>query len=237
MKRCALMLLLAAPLPAHAQRAAVPLAKRGVDMVKIKDGPRLLGAIANRGQKVLSFAVERAWLKKHFPQFLEQQQQRELREIGQAEAQQLERLREWRERRRADVGLKVFLDESIQRLEKRRAEQAARVAQQQPLTTQMLMLSILVEQVERSYVQPRERKQVVLVSWRERLANASERSVNSLVRELKEKEIEFAGQPIDLSSRLPTRPLDSRQWARRVALVEYLSRGNTGGFHKRIHRL
>lgn len=200
---------------------AAPLTESGVDLVVVKGGPRLLGAILERSPDGgVSIAVERAWLKTTHPRFFEQVARDEEAERQRGLVELRERLAAWIKRRADAEELLFFVKKEAARVDEAlpKPDIAAKTS------PQFMLLEFPRERIERIYAQPASRKQVALVAWRERLPNVEHQSVTSLARSLKKQGIDPAAELVDLSSELPRRSQDDREWAARVAIVEYMYR-------------
>lgn len=209
-----LLFCLNGPLPAAPPRSAV--AKLGVDLVSVKDGPRLRGAVLNRSSDgTILIAVQRKWLQEIYPEFYAEEARVESETRVRDQETLLNRIRDWIKDRADAADLVFFLNKELERLEK-----AAKDAKKKD-ETQFMLLEFPAKQVTRAYIQPRARKQVVLVAWRERLDDPERRPISELARELNRKGIDPAEEVIDLSDRLPVRGQSEREWSARQAVVEY----------------
>jgi hypothetical protein len=66
-----------------------------------------------------------------------------------------------------------------------------------------------------------DQRKIALFAWNERLAKVETRGAASLNKELVDKGIKLDGPPPELTDRLSARPQDVREWATRMALLEY----------------
>ncbi len=214
------ILLVIACLPSTlAGQVDVPLNQLGVDVVTLADGRQLRGGIYSQDKrKNLVLAVERAWLKTALPEYYAQQLELEKQREEKIREQILPRLEAWIERRQESKQLLLYLEEQHERLstpvalDQRRGEEP-----------EFIFIELGTRDVQRTYIQPAERRQVAMVGWQERLEDVSTRSVMSLAEELKENGIpDIAQQRVDLSFQLPPLPDDQRHWAVRMAIIEYL---------------
>ena len=217
---CGLALLsLCVPSPAVAQKKSASLKQLGVDVVSIKDGPRLRGAVLSRDKAGnVTMAVDRDWLKQASAEFHDEFAGRERKETCRSLTQLQDQTKAWLERRPDDGELQFYLNNQLKRLEK---EAAALDDKSKSSPPQFMTVRIPADQVKRLYRQPRARKQVALVAWSERLANVETTSVSELARALRKEGIEPNTQEVDLSDRLASAPQNDRQWAARMAIVEY----------------
>lgn len=217
------LVMLAIGTACRAQTTALPLTELGVDLVAVKGGPRLLGAILERTPDgTVRIAIQREWLQAANVRFFEKCVQDEAVATRDSVAQLRERLDAWKKRRADDAELLLFLKQESTRVEQWLAQ--ADPPAQRPVP-QFLLLEFPKTRVERIYVQPASRKQLALVAWRERLANVENQSVSSLARNLRKQGVnDPAAQRVDLSERLPSRPQDEKEWAARMAVVEYAYR-------------
>jgi len=207
------------------QKPSQPPTRLGVDVVSLRGGPQLYGAVTYQNDQVLRMAVERVWLEKTYPKFFEQQIKIEKAEAIVAARKLKERIDLWKESRANDENLVLFLDREIQRL--KAAWQASQQNAEAP--AQFVIVEVPRDRVRSLYLQPAERKQVALLAWRERLDRVTTRTATNLAMELKERGVEAPQQPVDLSDRLPTNQLQSdRAWAAKVALIEYRLRKKVG---------
>ena len=81
-----------------------------VDLVQVRKGPRLLGAVLNRNRLGdVTVAVEREWLRRAESRFFAEQTARESEEGQIAWRELLERLEAWREARQGEERLLDFI--------------------------------------------------------------------------------------------------------------------------------
>lgn len=197
----------------------LPVSQLGVDVVTLADGQQLRGVVYSRSKRgELVLAVDRSWLKEALPPFYSRQQQLEKQRQEQIREQILPRLDAWIKRREGNRQLLLYLEEQRKRLSQPAGDNPPRAVE-----PGFIFVELAARDVRRTFVQPVERKQVAMVAWQEQLVNVSTRTVTSLAGELKEREVvDIAGQRVNLSFQLPPLPDDARQWAVRMAIVEYL---------------
>jgi len=205
--------------PAGVAQENTPLNRLGVDVVTLADGQQLRGVVYSRQKGGgLVLAVERSWLEATLPEFYSQQQELEKQRLEKIREQILPRLDAWIKRREENRQLLLYLEEQRKRLSQPAGENPRRAVE-----PGFIFVELVARDVRRTYVQPVDRKQVAMVAWQEQLENVSGRTAASLAGELKEKEVvDIVGQQVDLSFQLPPLPDDDRQWAVRVAIIEYL---------------
>ncbi len=205
--------------PAVAQKKSASLTQLGVDVVSIKDGPRLRGAVLNRDNAGnVTMAVDRAWLKQASAEFHEELAELEHMETRRVLTQLQGRIEAWLERRPDDGELQIYLNDQLKRLKK---EVAALDDESKSSPPQFMIVRVPTDRVKRIYMQPRARKQIAMVAWGERFADVETSSVSDLARTLRKQGIEPNTVPVDLSDRLPPSAQNDRQWAARMAVVEY----------------
>lgn len=204
------------PLAARPPRSAA--ARLGVDLVSIRGGARLRGAVVRRdADGALVMAVTRDWLKTAHPELLAAQEAQEATERKAALTVLRDRIQTWLEERKDQQRLAFFLKQELERVE----SELERFDEQPALPTQFVLLSIPAADVVRVLVQPAKRKQVALLAWRERLPDVETSSVEDLERALAERNVDVTADVVDLSDRLPPQPQDEREWAARQAICEY----------------
>ncbi len=192
------------------------LTKLGVDLVSVKDGPRLRGAVLNRSSDAtILMAVQRGWLREVFPDFYAEKARLDKESQVRDQETLMIRIREWMKGRAKDADLVFFLKKELERLGKVAKDDAKKKE------TQFILLEIPAKQIARVYIQPRLRKQIVLIAWRDRLDDPERRPIAELARELARKGIDPTKEVIDLSDRLPPRGQSEHEWAARKAVVEY----------------
>lgn len=213
--------------------AAPPVAVRdqAVDLLTLAGGERLLGMLVGPpdsnaagggvgpGGGTVVFLVERAWLQKRQAALYRQTTKDEAKLRREALEQLRARLTEWRQRRAEPRVLAGFLDRRIADVEKQLA--AAGDAAHAPEPSQLLLLEVPVKRIRQSFVQPADRRRLLGLAWEERLANVEGRSAAELTAELRERKVDLDLAQPDISDRLPMLPQSDRQWAAKVALVEF----------------
>ena len=204
---------------ARAQPSSIPLSQRGLDLVALRSGPSLVGAIAgNAPDGSLRVVVERGWLEAAHPKLYQHVVEEETQTTRRVLEELLPRITRWKERRPDEQNLTAFLT-----LEEQRVRKALDELDDAPATnkTQLVWLALTPADIRRVVRQPPERRQIALLAWRERLPDVPTASANSLERTLRERGVEITAEQVDLSDRLPPLPQDEREWAARVALVEH----------------
>lgn len=209
---------LSAASPAFAE--PIPTRLRAIDMLALKDGTRLYGAVLSRtkdGTTVM--AVQRAWLKANAKKLYDQTAAAELQRIRSAPQVRLQRLRDWIAERAGEKDLLPFLKSELKRLRESAAKPQTAVG---PITAQFMVLTIAGKDVRGGFRQSPQHRRVALLAWKERLKNVESRSAASLAKELRESGKPFGPKSADLSGRLPKSPAETeRQWAARKAIVEF----------------
>lgn len=215
MSRVLLILLLSC---STARSAELPLAQLAVDMVKVKNGPRLLGAVARRDQQQLTIAVQREWLKARFPEYFQQQTRQEQQLQFKSRELLLKRIDDWK-LQASDSELLKFLEEERERVQQELTDLKANPAE---VTTQFLLITLTVDQVQSLVMAEPERKQWALLAWKAQLPDVEGSTAGKLQRLLKEQNITDLTQMVDLSDRVPKGGTleTEQQWAARRALVE-----------------
>jgi hypothetical protein len=204
--------------PAHAEKIRVN--QQAADLVVLKDGTRLQGAVVARGKDgALTVAIQREWLKKHAAGFYAAAVREEQRRIAEAPIKRLERIRDWLKQRAGEKDLAPFLKSELARLEKVPAKPQAAAAN---AATQLMLVVVPGKDVKGGFRQPAAHRQVLLLAWRERLKDVERRRAADLAKELRDSGTRFDGRPVDLSDRLPKSAFESdAQWAARKAVVEF----------------
>jgi hypothetical protein len=187
-----------------------------VDLVKLKSGTTLRGAIARSGPDgSLTMAVARDWLRTASPALF-------AREAG-AEASvrraALEQLRDRLNQEQAglpeDSRLAAFLRSERKRVEKLLAPTAA------PGNLQFVWLEVTKPEIAKIKPAGAGNRRIAAWSWYERLAHVESRDANDLARQLQRTGIDPAQPLPDLSDRFPLRKQDDREWRARMAVVVY----------------
>jgi hypothetical protein len=202
------------------QAAPVAIADRAVDMVSLVGGEQVLGmfvAPPTDGSVVLY--VSREWLQKRQPALYRKVTAGEDDRRKQALQQYIDRLKEWRSRRAEPKLLNNFIERSIRDVQtKLKALNEANV-QSEP--SQLLILEFPAAQVRRQFAQPPVARRLLGLAWEARLTNAEELSAAALSEQLKEREVDVEHATPDLTDRFEIVPLSDRQWAAKVALIEF----------------
>ncbi|MCH8830683.1 MAG: hypothetical protein IID45_13990, partial [Planctomycetes bacterium] len=197
----------------------VPIAQRGVDLVVVKGGPHLYGAIVSRDRNgTLTVAVRREWLKSQAPKYFAAALKAETARVATRESKAVERIDVWLKERADEPALIPFLQKEKKRLQ---ALAAKRVRALDTSKFSFMLVRVSKAQIRSGFRQTRQRKQIALLAWREKLADPESRSVRDLFGELRKRGVDVSAGPVDLSDRLPPSPESQRSWAARQAIVEY----------------
>jgi hypothetical protein len=187
-----------------------------VDMVTLKSGKRLRGAIVHSSQDgSLTMAVSRNWLRKTSPDLYEKRTKIEANVRLAALKQLRDRIDQSRAGVPDDSRLAAFLRSERKRTERMLLETAPHDDRQ------FIWLDLTNKEVAKIRPASGSNRRIAGWSWYERLANVEIRDWNELADELRQKGIN-SDQPLpDLSDRFPIRLQDDREWRARFALVVY----------------
>ncbi|MBS0267136.1 MAG: hypothetical protein JSS02_34740 [Planctomycetes bacterium] len=197
----------------------VPAAELAVDVISVKGGPRLLGAVLGREENgQLAVAVRREWLAQTHPQLYDASQRDTLVQCEAALQTLRGRIADWRKARPAEGELAAFLKQEADRVEQDLQRlQAGRYQEPAPF----LLLDFPQSRAERVVVQTAARRAVALAAWQVPLERVETRTAASLTQELKQRQLAPVTDPDELLLMLPVRPESESAWVARRALVEY----------------
>lgn len=209
-----------AALAAAADRANTPVQKRAVDMAVLAGGQRIFGMLAAPpSDDQVVFLVERQWLQTHQRELYRADTAGEDDRRKQAWKDLRQRLLAWRERRTEPKVFVDFLERSLREAESQLASQEK--AAEPPEPSQLLMLELPKAKVRNSYLQPPEMRRLLGLAWQERLENTEDLSAAEITKQLKARGVDVERAQPDLSDRLDIQPQTDRQWAAKVAVVEF----------------
>ncbi|TXH80776.1 MAG: hypothetical protein E6Q77_09740 [Rhizobium sp.] len=207
-------LLLVIAAEAHAQKA-VPTSQLAVDVVALKSGRSVRGAVVKMDAAVVSMVVSRTWLQHSSPELFQKTVANEAQLQRKIAEQLRDRLHRLLETPPQDPRLSFFLKQELERV-------TAQLSRQEPADpSQFLWLDLeqgTIAKVTRAAV---DRQRVAMWAWNELLPNVESRDVHELERELKQRKIDSTTHPPDLTNRLAPQLQDDREWAARLALVGY----------------
>ena len=206
-----------------------------IDVVRLRSGERLLGAVFGEPPDgTVRMAVQRGWLRETLPEFYRSV-------VGDEGAAQrtitedlIERIERWVSEVEARPGrenesrqLLGFLKDERQQLQERLDQLKAGNGEGgvgKGLDTQFVLLDLPRNRVASRFVQPAERRRILLLSWRERFREVETQTVDQLREALESRKIDVSdnGQPIDLSDRVPPNAQSDVEWAARQAIVEFV---------------
>lgn len=201
--------------PILAQSKSVPRDQLAVDVVTLKAGRSLRGAVLYRSPKGdLSVAVSRAWLKQANPSDYEEKASADAQSQREAWTQTRDRLTSLLETAPDQSRLAFLYRSELDRLEEL-------LAKDEPPETLFLVLDLPAASVGKVTLATPERRRLALLAWQEELPDVETRDANSLKQILVKEGVPLEGPLPDLSGRLPAQPQSEREWAARLALVEY----------------
>jgi hypothetical protein len=196
----------------------VPVTQRAADAITLRSGERLAGYIvAPPPADNVQILVRRDWLRRSAPALYKATQPVEGENARLARLERVDRIRRWQMQRSEPRALAIFLRQELQRTEMQ-IEQAER-ADQAP--TQLMLLEYPRVRVFSHYLQPSDRRQIVLLAWEHELANPEDRAAAALARELAAQNVDVRFDRADLVDRVGATRETDQQWAVRVAFTEY----------------
>lgn len=212
--------LLFAPVLAIAQTPSksVPTSQLAVDVVALKTGRSLRGAILSRQPDgAISIAVSRNWLEKANPALFAQSDAADRAAQREAWTQGRDRLNALLITPAETPRYVFFLKEELARLDKQ-------LAAEEPKLSPFLVIDLAGSAVSKVTPASPDRQRIALLAWNEDWADVETRDATALRVELTKQKIKLDGPAPDLSGRLPARPQTDREWAARLAVVEYTYR-------------
>jgi hypothetical protein len=208
------LLLLTFVAEAQAQKA-VPTSQLAVDVVTLKSGKSVRGAVVKADAGVLSMAVAREWLEHSAPDLYQKTVANESQLQRQIAEQMRDRLKKQLETPAQDQRLTFFLKQELERVE-------SQLTRKEPVEpSQFLWLDLEQGSVARVTRAAPDRQRVAIWAWNESYPNVESRDVHDLERDLKQRKIDPTVPPPDLSNRLAPQLQDDREWDARLAIVEY----------------
>ncbi len=199
---------------AYSQSKTTAITQLSVDTVSLKSGKVVRGiVIAAPVDGPMIVATDRQWLQKHLPDLFLKATVAETDRRKLANRQLIERLKKRLAAPVAEPGLAFFLKQELKRAESQR--------ESPPDPPQFVWLELERETIHRFTPAAADRKRVAMWAWSEFLPNVESRDLHDLQRELTQRKVDFTANPPDLSDRVGPRLQDDREWAARMALVEY----------------
>jgi hypothetical protein len=203
-------------------------ARLAVDVVKLKSGQTLRGAVARvEPDGSITLALEREWLRRANPAVLATTETEEARTRTAALEQLRDRIQQELAKTPAESALATFLRVEQKRVAGLLADAGSRESappQSAPAHSarpQFVFVELPKKKIARITPASVAHKQIAGWSWYERLANVESRDAEELARELQHRHIDPTQALPDMSDRLPVRLQDEREWSARMALVSY----------------
>ena len=217
-RHAAICLLILSPVSLFTTQAAppaVPTSHLAVDVVALKSGKSLRGAVVeSRPDGTLLVAVSSDWLKSHDPKWWEQVSKDNTDRETQAWDQLQERLIAWKDAAQAEPRLHFFLTQQQQELDARRKAE-------DPAPAEFLWIEVPRADLSRTVIAAPERRRVAALAWYAGIANVEQRGFQTLKRDLTTLDFPADAAAPDLSVRLPAWEQSAEEWAARQALVEF----------------
>jgi hypothetical protein len=186
-----------------------------VDVVSLKSGRTLRGAILNRSADgTMTIAVSRAWLQKSNPQEFDALTQHDAEQQRAAWLETKDRIETQLADPPESTGMVFFLKQERQRLEKLLAEKT-------PPEKPFVVIDVPAAQVAKLQPAAPDRQRLALFAWDQGLTGVETRTAESLQKELVKQGVDWKGPAPDLSEQVPVRPQSSAEWSARLAIVEY----------------
>ncbi len=207
---------LAAWSPARAQTRDARFSPQCIDLVKLKSGQTIRGAVVHQeADGALLVAIQRDWLRRASPGLSVKIEKDEADSQHAAWTQLRDRLERELKAAPAESGLAAFLKGE----QRRTAELLSRPGGAQGL--QFAWLAVPKKNLARLVPAAPDRRRIAGWAWYERLAGVETRSAADLARELSRKGDNVSLPVPDFSDRFPPRLQDDREWAARMAVVGY----------------
>jgi hypothetical protein len=210
---CGLLL----PLAVQAQGVKHGAGQLVVDVVTLKNGKTVRGAVIARADndQAITMAVSRSLLQQSNPDLYKKALTDEANVQAKVMDQLRDRLKIEIDAARDQPRLLFFLKQELERVETKVAKKGGADP------WQFVWLEVPLDQVSRVTRAAADRQRLAMWAWSDSLENVEFREAHDLERELKQRKIDPTTPAPDISERLPPRLQDDREWAARMAIVEY----------------
>ena len=130
-----------------------------------------------------------------------------------------DRVQKWLDEKPESNALVTFLEMELERV----AAQLAKLddARGNDAASQFVVLSFHRREVEYSFAQPEEHRQIAMLAWRERLAKVETSEASDLEKQLRDLGIDPAAEVPNLADRLPSAHQSENEWSARRGIIEY----------------
>lgn len=186
-----------------------------VDVVTLKSGRSLRGGIVWRDPSgSLTMAVSRSWLQTSVPHEAETTLSENIKARQLAWTQTRDRIVERLKAVDDPPRLVFFLKQELERIEQL-------IGNRKNDDPDFLWVDVAHPTIAKLHLAKPDQRQLALFAWDARLSDVETRDGMSLKKEMNGKGIKIDVSAPDLSDRLPARSQDEKEWAVRMALVEY----------------
>jgi hypothetical protein len=198
--------------------AGVAFAQPAVDVVSLKTGRTLRGAVLHRQPDgTATVAVARTWLQTANQMLFAQYDPLDRAAQREAWTSTRDRLQTLLDNPPAAPRLVFFLTQERDRLDKL-------LAADEPPPSPFLLIELTGKQIAKVTPASPDRQRLALLAWQEELPDVETRTADALKTELTKRQVKLDGPLPDLSDRLPARPQDDHEWTARLAVLEYTHR-------------
>jgi hypothetical protein len=218
------LLLIGAAVGRAAEAPAPPLIQRACDMITASTGEKLLGIRLDDGkQDSVRLLAGRAWLRANAPKAYKAIAKVEAEQTRAATEKLIDRLKQWRERRKDEQALVGYLDRKLESASNDLAALDRSDDDDGParVESQLVFVDMPRQSIKRQQSQSPQRRALLALAWEHRIAAAEEVSAAELAKRLKAQKIDPAEAQPDLSDRVPPQELSDRQWSAKMGLVEF----------------
>jgi hypothetical protein len=198
-----------------ASTAAFAAGPLGVDVVSLKSGKALRGAILTRQPDgIVWMAVSRDWLKQADPKEYDRQSETAHEQQRAAWQQTRDRIETLLADPPKSQPYTFFLKQESQRLEKQ-------LNAKEPPDAPFFLMQIPSSHVAKLLPAPPDRQRIAMFAWKEGITGVETRPAADLRKDLAAADINLDGPLPDLSDMLPAREQTEAEWSARLAIVGY----------------
>jgi len=217
-RRCGLLWILitiSQTSPVAAQPKPTANARLAVDVVSLKSGRHLRGAIVWRQPNgTTTMAVSTKWLKESNSKLATTTLAENLEQQKLAWSRTADRINDQLKTVDDAPGLTFFLKQELARLK----QLIAKPPEDEP---KFVWVDLPPETISKLTPVSPEQRAIAMHGWHEGLNQVESRDATSLAKELKDKGVKLNGPAPDLCDQLPARLQSDLEWTARMAVVEY----------------